>query len=96
MSKTNGKLDEILKTISDPNPDGQGGRIKNVAEAKQAIEAYIKEKENKARIDELEELTKRIEVQWVVRGETMSHETFVHSNLIADRIAELKGGNKDE
>ncbi len=76
MTKTNDKLDEILGAIFFKS---------NLAkdEAKQAIEAYIKEREKEARIDELTKLK----------------DNFAWGNGIdpyQDRLAKLNRGNKDE
>lgn len=41
-------------------------------------------------IVELESLIGRQDIAWVKRGDTDSHEMFVHTNVIRDRIAALK------
>jgi hypothetical protein len=56
-----------------------------IEETKAAINAYTTNKI----IEELERLIDQQDIAWVKRGDLHSHELFVHTNLIRDRIKAL-------
>ena len=127
MTKTNDKLDEILKEIIMPLV---GLRCRNVYQvdklepddrcetcdtyerldiAKQAIEAYIKEREKAARIDAIKSYEKvnklleneiRIDELKVIAQDGFDdmHGTYDYDRIaetVLDRLAELNGGSED-
>ena len=110
MTKTNDKLDEILEKYgNDLLAIPPLHELKATEKAKQAIEAYIKEREKEARIDAIKSYEKvnklleneiRIDELKVIAQDGFDdmHGTYDYDRIaetVLDRLAELNGGSED-